>query len=136
VPKLDVSQLVDTSTFDAAGRPGLTYRRIRGVRVVLEWCVRRLLVPRDGLPWAFGVGIDLPALINATPTSAQIKQWKAAFDAEVARTEFVTHIESTLSIEGGILRYSPKVTVARSGTYALALRIDEAGAVLAQFPIL
>ena len=136
MPTLDVAQLVDTSTFDANGRPGLTYRRIRGQRVVLEWFARRFLAPRDGLPWALGHCVDLPAYINATPTPAQLTQWRPAFDAEGARTEYVTRVQSTLSLESGRLLYAPRVTIARSGTYVLALRIDEAGNVLAQFPIL
>lgn len=133
---LDVSKLVDTSTFDANGNPGLTYRQIRGARVVLEWFARRFLVPRDGLPWAFGVGIDLPAYVNATPTPTQLAQWKTAFDAEGARTEYVTRVVSTLTLENGILDYSPRITIARTGTYSLALKISEAAPVLARFPIL
>jgi hypothetical protein len=136
VPTLDVSRLVDSSTFDAQGRPGLTYRRIRGARVVLEWFARRYLVPRDGLPWALGTCIDLPALVNATPTFARLSQWRAAFDAEGARTEYVSRVSSSLTLESGILRYKPSITIARSGTYALGISIDAAGEVLAQFPIL
>jgi hypothetical protein len=136
VPTLEVSQLVDTSTFDANGRPGLTYRHIRGPRVVLECFARRFLVPRDGLPWAFGIGIDFPALINSTPTLAQIAQWKPAFDAEGARTEYVSRVASTLLLEREELVYLPLISIRRSGSYPLALRINQAGAVLAQFPIL
>lgn len=136
MPILDVSQLVDTSTFDAAGRPGLTYRRIRGPRVVLELFARRYLAPRDGLPWALGHCIDLPAYRNATPTDAQLRQWKSAFDAEGARTEYVTQVVSTLSLNDGLLHYQPTIKIARSGNYALALKINEAGDILASFPIL
>lgn len=136
MPTLDVSELVDTSTFDAEGRPGLTYRQIRGPRVVMEWFARRYLVPRDGLPWAFGHCIDLPARINATPTFAQLSQWRASFDAEGSRTEYVTRVQSTLTLTDGVLRYAPTITIMRSGTFAFALRIDAAGEVLAKFPIL
>jgi len=136
VPAIDISQLIDTSTFDASGKPGLTYRRIRGPRVALEWFARRYLAPRDGLPWALGHCIDLPALINGTPTMQQLLQWRAAFDAEGARTEYVTRVQSTLTLEDEVLRYAPRVTLGRTGTFPLVVTMDQAGAVLAQFPIL
>ncbi len=136
MPAVDISQLIDTSTFDASGRPGLTYRRIRGPRVALEWFVRRYLAPRDGLPWALGHCTDVPALINATPTPAQLIQWRAAFDAEGSRTEYVTSIISRLTLENDVLRYAPSVTLGQSGTYPLVVSINAAGDILAQFPIL
>jgi len=136
VPRLDVSQLVDASTFDANGKPGLTYRRITGARVALEWFARRYLAPRDGLPWALGTCIDLPAYRNATPTFGQLQQWRTALDAEGARSEYVVRVESTLVVEFETLRYAPRVTIARSGTYPLAITIDKAGQILATFPIL
>lgn len=136
MPTLDVGLLVDESTFDPQGRPGLTYRRIRGPRVVLEWFARRYLAPRDGLPWALGHCTDVPALINATPTFNQLRQWKPAFDAEGARTEYVSRVVSTLTLDNGRLHYAPVVTIANTGTYALAISIDKAGEVLATFPIL
>ncbi|MBK9263061.1 MAG: hypothetical protein IPM54_25065 [Polyangiaceae bacterium] len=137
MPAIDISRLVDTSTFDAEGRPGLTYRRIYGARVPLEWFVRRFLAPRDGLPWALGHCIDLPAFVNATPTFAQLAQWRAAFDAEGSRTEYVTRVSSTLTLgEDERLRYAPNVTLGRTGTFPLLVTIDKAGDILAQFPIL
>ena len=136
MPTLDISKLVDSSTFDTNGRPGLTYRRITGPRVALEWFARRYLAPRDGLPWALGTCIDLPAYRNAMPTFAQLRQWRAAFDAEGARSEYVVRVESTLTLEGGQLHYAPRVTLARSGTFPLAISIDQAGEILARFPIL
>ena len=136
MPKLDVFQLVDQSTFGVNGRFGLTYRQIRGPRVVLEWFARRLLVPRDGIPWALGVGIDLPAFINATPTPSQISQWKLAFDAEGSRTEYVSRVVSKLFVANDMIVYQPEITIQRVGTFPIALRIGEAASTLVQFPIL
>ncbi len=133
---LNIQSLVDHSTFDANGKPGLTYRTIRGPRVALEWFARRFLVPRDGLPWALGVGIDIPALINATPSPTQLVKWRSAFDAEGSRSEFVARVTSSLTFETETLHYSPHVTLVGAGTYPLAIRIDKAGDILATFPIL
>jgi hypothetical protein len=134
--RLQVLQLIDTSTFSPEGRPGLQYRRIRGVRVVLEWFVRRLLVPRDGLPWALGTCLDIPSYINATPHPADLARWRTAFDAEGARTEYIVSVQSTLVLDAsGVLRYTPRVRVAQAGDYPLVVTIDQAGEILAQFPI-
>lgn len=132
-----ISQLIDTSTFGADGRPGLQYRRIFGARVALEWFARRYLVPRDGLPWAFGVGLDIFGLLNATPTFAELARWRQAFDAEGSRSEYVVGVDSTLTLdESRILRYTPKVTLIGAGTFPMVVTIDEAADVLVQFPIL
>jgi len=136
VASTDVTKLVDESTFDSAGRPGLTYRRIRGVRVVLEWVARRLLAPRDGLPWALATCIDLPGYVNASMTAADIAALKSACDSEVTRVEYVTSARCTMALGAdGVLRYRVEITVANAGNYPLAVTIDEAGAVLVQFPI-
>jgi hypothetical protein len=134
--RLSVQDLVDTSTFDATGRPGLQYRRIRGVRVVLEWFARRFLVPRDGLPWALGTCLDIPSYLNATPRPSDLARWQIAFDAEGARTEFVVSVQSNLTLAAfGLLTYAPRVRVAQVGEFPMAITIDEAGEILAQFPI-
>jgi hypothetical protein len=133
---LRVSELIDTSTFSPEGRPGLQYRRIRGARVVLEWFARRLLVPRDGLPWALGTCLDLPSYRNATPRPADLARWQTAFDAEGARTEYVVSVQSALILDAsGLLTYAPRVRIAQAGEYPLAVTIDQAGEILAQFPI-
>ncbi len=138
MPRLRVAELVDTSTFDAIGRPGLQYRRIFGVRVALEWFARRYLVPRDGLPWALGTCIDLFGYVNATPSPAELSRYRTAFDAEGARSEFIVSVQSTLTLDAvtGLLSYLPRVRVAEAGSYPLAITIDQAGDILAQFPIL
>ena len=131
-----VAELVDTSTFDAQGRPGLQYRRIRGVRVVLEWVARRLLCPRDGLPWALGTCIDLAGYVNGALTPLQLQRLKSVCDTEVAKVEYVTSVQSTMALDNnGTLWYRVRVAVAGSGTYPLAVSIDKAAQVLAQFPI-
>jgi len=75
-------------------------------------------------------------LINATPTSQQLRQWRIALDAEGSRSEYVTSVVSRLLLEDDVLRYYPSVTLAKSGTYPLVMSIDKAGDILAQFPIL
>lgn len=135
--RIPIAQLIDTSTFGTDGRPGLQYRRIYGARVALEWVARRWLVPRDGLPWQFGVGLDLFGLLNATPTRAQLGLWKQAFDAEGSRGEYVVGVESTLTLDDShVLHYAPRVTLVGEGIYPLVVTIDQAADVLFQFPIL
>lgn len=136
-PRVPIANLIDTSTFGTDGRPGLQYRRIRGARVALEWCVRRWLVPRDGLPWAFGVGLDLPGYINATPSPGDLQKLKMALDSEGARSEYVVSIESTIDLAAsGLLTYAPLIKLIGAGVYPLVVSIDSAAEILIQFPIL
>lgn len=135
-----LAELVDTSTFDEQGRPGLTYRRITGARVALEWFVRAVLTPRDGIPWALGIGIDLASYENAALTTGQLAALRAVCDAQGMKGAiYATSVQSTMTTEpfedGLRLTYSPRVTLARTGTFPLAVSIDKAGVILAQFPI-
>lgn len=131
-----VTELIDESTFDAEGRPGLTYRRIRGARVVLEWVARRLLTPRDALPWALGVGIDLAGYVNAALTLPQVQRLKSVSDTEIAKVEYITNVKSTMTLDrAGVLLYRVQVAISGSGTFPLAVSINRAAEVLVQFPI-
>lgn len=128
--------LADHSTFDAHGRAALQYRQIKGVRVVLEWCARRLITPRDGIPWALGTCIDLGGYVGATTQPGFLDRLKAACDAQLAQVEYVVGVSSTLKLEDERLEYAPNVRLVNGGTYELAVTIDKAGAALARFPIL
>lgn len=128
-----VADLADDSTFDSAGRFGLTTRRIRGVAVVLEWCARAILSPRGVLPWQRQRGADIRDLENSDLRAAQVEAYRQGLDAEIRNVEFVLGVSSRLTVTEPTARYEAKITVEGEGTYALAVDINKAGEALVKF---
>lgn len=130
-----VADLVDYSTFRDDGQPGVTGRRITGVRVVLEHCARAILMPRGRLPWALDRGFDLRSLENADLTASQRTAVKSALDLEIRGVDFVRGVASSLIFDPTTYRveYRPFVDVALVGRYPLAVSVDKAAGVLVDF---
>lgn len=128
-----VSDLVDDSTFDDSGRPGLTTRRIRGAKVVLEWCARAILTPRGVLPWQRRIGADVRDLENSDLRAAQIEAYRQSLDAEIRRVDFVLGVQSRLVVREPLVRYEARITIEGEGTYPLAVDISQAGEALVNF---
>lgn len=130
-----VIDLVDYSTFRDDGQPGVTGRRITGVRVVLEHCARAILTPRGSLSWARDAGFDIRQLENADLTATQRNAVKALLDAEIRGVDFVAGVVSRLSFDPTTFAavYRPVVSVASVGAFPLAVSVDKAAGVLVDF---
>lgn len=126
-----IHQLVDTSTFDADGRPGLTYRQIYGIRVAAEWCLRAVLTPRGSLPWNRNRGVNLLDYVNADLGQSQLTALRTSCDREIQLVDFVVTVVSTLRIVADVLEYRPFVTFDGDTTRPLAVKASEAfGAII------
>lgn len=133
---IKISELKDQRSFDNVGRPGLQYGEIRGVRVVLEWCVRRIITRRDALPWALGTCLSLEdEARNASATTSFQATMKRALDAQISAVEYVASVRSTIEVNEDVLQYKPQVRLTDGATYELGISISKAGPVLARFPL-
>jgi hypothetical protein len=132
---LRLEQLVDRSTFrggDEEHPVGMTGKRIRGSRVVLEQVLRSWLTDRGALRHAPTIGFDVARLLNASATPTTLRRYEAVMVAEARAVEFVADCRVSLRIVDRALHVSATVTLIDGTTYPLAVRLSEAGAVIQQ----
>jgi len=128
-----VFDLRDTSTFRADGSFGLTGRIIQGPRVVLEWCARAILTPRDFLPWADHETEDIRELVNGDFTPTQLERRRTSYIAAMRGVDFVSAVKATLSVTNGVAVFSAGISIVGAGFYPLAVNIKDAGPALVNF---
>lgn len=123
-----LADLNDVSTFAADGTPGLQPgKRIRGVRVVLEWVARRWLSRVGSLAWDDTARIDVGDLRNADLAASQLGELPAILEGEARLVDFVRRCSVRVALDtAGVLRIGGSVEIYTAGTYPLAVSISQA----------
>lgn len=131
----ELSSLNDVSTFAADGTPGLQPgKRIRAVRVVLEWVARRWLSRVNSVAWDDTVRIDVGDLRNADLTATQLGELPGILEGEARLVDFVRRCSVRAALDpSGALRIGGSVEIYTAGTYPLAVTITGAKVALS-FP--
>lgn len=130
---MGISDLIDMSTFPDGAPMDLTTVRITGVRVVLEWVVRRWLTMAGSLFWALNDGIDVRMLINSDHRLDRLAMVRATLEQEAREVSHVIDARVELRVSGEDILIRGVVTLDDSREYPLSVTIDKAGAAIAQF---
>lgn len=131
---MGLAELIDISTFPPGGPMDLTTIRIVGVRVVLEWVVRRWLTPSGTLAWAPNDGVDLRQLVNSDHRADELAIIRATLEQEAREVSHVVECKVELRVVGeGDVLVRGAVTLDDMREYPLSVTINLAGAAVAQF---
>lgn len=128
---LRLADVVDFSTFGPRQTIGLTNRRVRGPRAVLEWVMRAWLTPAGSLPWARDRGFDITALENGDFTLEDLYNIKASLEREARLVMYIRAADVRLTLQQSVLTIDATISMVDGVAYPLGVKLDLAAKALA-----
>jgi hypothetical protein len=127
---LALADVTDLSTFPPRSTFDLTFKKIRGPRVVLEWITRLWLSETGTLSWAPSRGFDVLGLENGSFSMTDLYNVRARLIQEARSVMYVRSVDLTLRLQAGTLSVTAAVTLVDGQTYPLAVSIGPAAQAL------